>query len=308
MIVVRDLTKSYGDRLAVNKLNFTVHKGEVVGFLGPNGAGKTTTMKIITGFMAPTSGQVLVDGADVFEDPVGVKKKIGYLPEIPPVYDDMRVENYLRFVADIKCVPRGKITLFVGEALEKTNLSASRHRLIKNLSKGFRQRVGLAQALVARPEILILDEPTVGLDPTQVAEVRALIQSLRGHHTILLSTHILSEVQAMCQKVIIINRGQIIAEDTLDGLSKRVKGGTRLRLRVLTTPSVLADQLRKKSFVEEVDVRKVGEVFVTGPVTNQELAEVAKVVVESGAGLVEFGSEKMGLEDIFINITGGGLS
>lgn len=302
MIEVKDLTKSYGDRLAVDHLNFRVEAGEVVGFLGPNGAGKTTTMKIITGYMAPTSGEVRVDGLDVFEEPIQVKKRIGYLPEIPPVYEDMFVEDYLRFVATLRGVGKTKLTGQVGEVLEKTNLSGSRRRLIRNLSKGFKQRVGLAQALVSKPKVLILDEPTVGLDPTQVAEVRQLIKDLKGHHTILLSTHILSEVQASCQKVIIINRGRIVAQDTLDGLSRRVRGGSRTRLRLLQNHDAVVRALREKRFVDAVEIQQ-NELFVTGTMADKELAEMSKLAVDANAGLVELGTERMDLEDIFINIT-----
>ncbi|MGZ3826152.1 MAG: ABC transporter ATP-binding protein, partial [Bdellovibrio sp.] len=219
MIQVKDLTKDYGSRRAINKLNFSISKGEVVGFLGPNGAGKSTTMKIITGFMAPSHGNASIAGFDVFENPLEVKKRIGYLPETPPVYGDMYVRDYLRYVAALKQVPKTKIEASVDSALEKTNLVNVQKRLIGHLSKGFRQRVGIAQAIVSDPEVLILDEPTVGLDPKQVAEIRELIKALRGHHTIILSTHILSEVEATCEKVIIINNGEIVAEDSIQNLS-----------------------------------------------------------------------------------------
>ncbi|NJM10349.1 MAG: ABC transporter ATP-binding protein [Bdellovibrionaceae bacterium] len=224
MIEVRNLCKNYGDRPAIRALNFSVKKGEVVGFLGPNGAGKSTTMKIITGYMAPSSGEVKVAGFDVFENPMEVKSRIGYLPETPPVYHDMYVEDYLTFVANLKGVDKSRVKSLVSGALEKTTLHDVRKRLIGNLSKGYKQRVGLAQALVSDPEILVLDEPTVGLDPKQVAEMRQLIRELRGQHTIILSTHILPEVQASCDKVIIINRGSIVAEDSLEGLSRRHVG------------------------------------------------------------------------------------
>ncbi|HVK60847.1 MAG TPA: ABC transporter ATP-binding protein, partial [Bdellovibrionales bacterium] len=207
MIEVENLTKSYGPHRAIDGLSFKIKKGEVVGFLGPNGAGKTTTMKIITGFMAPTEGSVRVAGFDVFEDPIEVKKRIGYLPETPPVYGEMTVESYLRFVANLKGVEKSRVSELVERSMEKTDLTSVRRRLIQNLSKGYRQRVGISQALVSDPEVLILDEPTVGLDPRQVAEVRSLIKELAGHHTIILSTHILPEVQASCEKIIIIDRG-----------------------------------------------------------------------------------------------------
>ncbi|MBC7741300.1 MAG: ABC transporter ATP-binding protein, partial [Bdellovibrionaceae bacterium] len=203
MIEVHNLCKSYGDRQAIDHLNFKIEKGDVVGLLGPNGAGKSTTMKIITGFMAPTSGEARICGFDVFENPIEVKKRIGYLPETPPLYTEMTVQDYLHFVAELKLVDGAKIKGLVDRAIGKAQLSAVRSRLIRNLSKGFKQRVGIAQALVSDPEVLVLDEPTVGLDPKQVAEIRDLIKELRGEHTIILSTHILSEVQATCNKVII---------------------------------------------------------------------------------------------------------
>ncbi|MBK7890820.1 MAG: ATP-binding cassette domain-containing protein [Bdellovibrionales bacterium] len=232
MIEVSGLFKSYGPIQAIHDINFKVKRGEVVGFLGPNGAGKSTTMKIITGSMAPSGGSVRVAGFDVFEDPIEVKKRIGYLPENPPVYGDMSVESYLKFVAKLKGVEASRVKAQVEKSIEKTDLGSVRRRLIQNLSKGYRQRVGIAQALVSDPEVLILDEPTSGLDPRQVAEVRALIKELKGEHTIILSTHILPEVQAMCERIIIINRGHIVAQDSLEGLSTRMAGATQVKIKV----------------------------------------------------------------------------
>lgn len=303
MIEVHNLCKNYGDRPAIRSLNFTVKKGEVVGFLGPNGAGKSTTMKIITGYMAPSSGEVKVAGFDVFEDPLEVKRRIGYLPETPPVYHDMYVQDYLTFVAKLKGVAANRVKTLVNEALDKTTLQEVRKRLIGNLSKGFKQRVGLAQALVSDPEILILDEPTVGLDPKQVAEMRQLIQQLRGQHTIVLSTHILPEVQASCDKVIIIHRGSIVAEDTLEGLSKRMSGGGHS-----VTVKVRRNQEAVMKGVSAVmGVRKVTphglafEVETDGDEATVE--KVAGFVVGQGAGLVELKVQSLGLEDIFIKLT-----
>ncbi len=232
MIEVRDLTKDYGTRRAIHQLNFEIKKGEVVGFLGPNGAGKSTSMKIITGYMAPTEGHALVAGIDVFENPLVVKRRIGYLPETPPVYGDMYVEDYLKYVAELKGIDSTKLVKFVDAAVEKTHLGPVRHRLIQNLSKGFRQRVGIAQALVSDPEVLVLDEPTVGLDPKQVSEIRQLIKELKGQHTIILSTHILSEVQATCEKAIIINQGKIVAQDSIENLEKMDRGQSRIYLGI----------------------------------------------------------------------------
>src|SRR5437764_698215 len=224
MIEVSHLMKSYRDLKAVQDVTFKVEKGEILGFLGPNGAGKTTTMRMITGVLPPTSGSVKVAGFDVFEQPMEVKRRIGYLPETPPVYTDMTVRSYLRFVAEIKGVKRKEREGEIDRVAQKTNCTQFIQRVIGNLSKGQRQRVGLAQALLGDPPVLILDEPTVGLDPAQIIEVRELIKSLAGKHTILLSTHILPEVVATCQKVLIISNGKVKAYDTLDGLQKAHAG------------------------------------------------------------------------------------
>ena len=304
MIEVRNLSKNYGDRPAISDINFTVRKGEVVGFLGPNGAGKSTTMKIITGYMAPSSGEVKVAGFDVFEEPVEVKRRIGYLPETPPVYHDMFVSDYLEFVANLKGVDRSRVRALVDGALQKTSLGDVRHRLIGNLSKGFKQRVGLAQALVSDPEILILDEPTVGLDPKQVAEMRQLIAQLKGQHTIVLSTHILPEVQASCDKVIIINRGKIVAENSLEGLSKQMsEGGCHsITLRVRRNQDVITRGLPSVPGVRSaVHVGNHIEVQTDGEETTIE--KVAGYVVQQGSGLLELRVQALALEDIFIKLT-----
>lgn len=303
MIEVRNLSKNYGDRPAIQSLNFSVRKGEVVGFLGPNGAGKSTTMKIITGYMAPTSGEVKVAGFDVFEDPIEVKRRIGYLPETPPVYNDMYVDDYLRFVANLKGVARERVNSLVAGSIEKTGLGEVRRRLVGNLSKGFKQRVGLAQALVSDPEVLILDEPTVGLDPKQVAEMRQLIRQLRGQHTIILSTHILPEVQASCEKVIIINRGHIVAEDSLEGLSKRMSGGGHaVTLRVRRGQDKLVTGIQTIKGVNKVmNMGNFIEVETDGNETTVE--EIASFAVNQGAGLLELKVQAVALEDIFIKLT-----
>lgn len=306
MIEVRNLSKNYGDRAAIHALNFTVKKGEVVGFLGPNGAGKSTTMKIITGYMAPSEGQVTVAGFDVFENPLEVKRRIGYLPETPPVYHDMYVRDYLTFVANLKGVEKSRVKKLVASALEKTTLNDVAGRLIGNLSKGFKQRVGLAQALVSDPEILVLDEPTVGLDPKQVSEMRQLIRQLKDQHTIILSTHVLPEVQASCDKVIIINRGAIVAEDSLDDLSKRMSGGGH---------SIVVRVRRDHDSV----VRLIGAIKGVRKVTNsgnaidieadgkeETVEQVAAAIVTQGAGLMELKVQSLALEDIFIKLTSPG--
>jgi ABC-2 type transport system ATP-binding protein len=302
MIEIHNLTKKYGERLAIDRLNFTVKKGEVVGFLGPNGAGKTTTMKIITGFMAATSGEVKIAGFDVFESPFEVKKRIGYLPETPPLYGDMIVTDYLEFVARLKGVEESRVNQLVARAVEKTKLGDVRHRLIQNLSKGYRQRVGLAQAIVSDPEILILDEPTVGLDPRQVQEIRNLLQELRGEHTIILSTHIMPEVQATCERVIIINRGRIVAEDTLTGLSHRLRGGSLVTLKVRRNSTELAQALRQISGITTVD-QSGNSLRVQGASTEELIEAISEKAVEKRAGLIELSQPEAGLEDIFIELT-----
>lgn len=306
MIEVHALTKRYGESLAIDHLNFNIQKGEVVGFLGPNGAGKSTTMKIITGFMAPTSGEARVCGFDVFENPIEVKKRIGYLPETPPVYGDMRVEEYLQFVAELKGVTGPAKTQGVERALEKTNLGSVRRRLIQNLSKGFRQRVGIAQALVSNPEVLILDEPTVGLDPKQVAEIRELIKELRGEHTIILSTHILPEVQATCERIIIINRGRIVAQDSLDNLSTLQSGGRRIHIKLRKAAGEAPRFLAQTPGVLRVHAGSTPQDWELDAEGDDEVIEVlARTAIDQGYGLLEIGSKKVDLEDIFLKLTYG---
>ncbi|MDX9732205.1 MAG: ATP-binding cassette domain-containing protein [Bdellovibrionales bacterium] len=312
MIEVSGLHKSYGPIQAVRDIQFRVKKGEVVGFLGPNGAGKSTTMKIITGSMAPSGGSVRVAGFDVFEDPIEVKKRIGYLPENPPVYGEMSIESYLRFVAKLKGVESGAVAAQVEKAIEKTDLGSVRKRLIQNLSKGYRQRVGIAQALVSDPEVLILDEPTSGLDPRQVAEVRALIKELRGEHTIILSTHILPEVQAMCERIIIINRGRIVAEDSLEGLSARMTGSASVQIRVARPGGALESALKGLEGVVSIAPLGIGQgighgyaVQLAGAQAASDAAveRIAEAAVASKAGLLELRREAVDLEEIFLKLT-----
>ncbi len=304
MIEVSHLSKTYGERVAISDLNFTIEKGEVVGFLGPNGAGKSTTMKIITGFMAATSGNVRVCGFDVFENPIEVKKRIGYLPETPPLYTDMLVEDYLSYVAALKQVPTAKIKSFVAKALEKTQLTEVKKRLIQNLSKGFKQRVGIAQALVSEPEVLILDEPTVGLDPKQVSEIRDLIKELQGEHTIILSTHILPEVQATCNKVIIIHEGKIVAQKTIEQIEKMNHGYIMLTVKTRTT-GLQESLLTGIAGVKEVEMVS-GQHFRLKLEEQEDIIEkIASEVIRSGAGLLELSPTRANLEDIFLKLTYG---
>ncbi len=304
MIEVHQLCKNYGDRQAIKDLSFKIERGDVVGFLGPNGAGKSTTMKIITGFMAPSSGEAKVCGFDVFENPLEVKKRIGYLPETPPLYTDMKVIDYLRYVAKLKHVDAKKINSLVERALNKTQLLTVKDRLIQNLSKGFKQRVGIAQALVSDPEVLVLDEPTVGLDPKQVAEIRDLIKELQGEHTIILSTHILPEVQATCNKVIIIHQGKIVAQDKIEHLEKMNQGSLFVHVKTRAARG-LKEILQKLDGV--VAVEKISELHFKIQLLEQDelIEKIAGEVIRSGAGLMELVPSRANLEDVFLKLTYG---
>ena len=232
MIEIQNVSKRYGNKLAVNDVSFTIKKGEILGFLGRNGAGKSTTMNIVTGYISASSGRVLLDGHDILEEPREVKRRIGYLPEMPPLYMDMTVDEYLRFVCAIKDVKPSYVKSHLDDITELIRITDVRKRLIKNLSKGYKQRVGMAQALVGNPEVVIMDEPTVGLDPKQIIEIRKLIKQLGEDHTIVLSSHILHEVADVCERVVIINQGKIVAQDTLDNLTKNISDTSRFRLRI----------------------------------------------------------------------------
>lgn len=305
MIEVNKVSKKYGSRLAVEDLSFSVEKGEVVGFLGPNGAGKTTTMKIITGCMAPTEGDVKIDGENILDDPIEMKKKIGYLPEVPPLYSDMYVEDYLYYVAHLKKCPKDQIKQQVDSVIDKIGLQSVRRRLINNISKGFKQRTGLAQALVTDPEILILDEPTVGLDPNQVLEIRNLISQLRGKHTVILSTHILSEVQASCDRVIIIKEGKMVTQDSLSSLrSKQQQSRRRISVRVKNISDTLINELKSLENIEDVNISQ-NSVLVLSVLAGSEdnlNEKVAKKIIETGAGFLEL-NESFSLEDVFLKLT-----
>src|SRR3984957_12193879 len=257
LIEVKDLTKAFGERTAVDHVSFVVNKGEILGFLGPNGAGKTTTMRILTGFLPATSGTAKVAGFDVADDSLEVRRRIGYLPENPPLYTDMTVESYLDFVAPIKNLPGDRPHERIEDALHKTNLEDRRHDLIKRLSRGYKQRVGIAQALVHDPDVIILDEPTVGLDPKQIIEVRHLIKGLAGDHTIILSTHILPEVSMTCDRVVIINKGKIVAIDTPEHLTTQLKGGQRIRVEVQAAENPLKNLLAQIPGVNRVQIEGV---------------------------------------------------
>src|SRR5262245_56866095 len=304
MLEVSDITKTYGARTVVDRVSFSVPKGEILGFLGPNGAGKTTTMRILTGYVPPSSGTAKVAGFDVQEHPLEVKRRIGYLPEHPPLYPEMLVRPYLEFVARIRGVPRKQMKSRVDRAIERCGLQAVTGRLIAVLSKGYQQRVGLAQAILHEPELLILDEPTVGLDPKQISDIRTLIRSFSGEHTVILSSHILAEVTKTCSRVLIIHEGRIAAGDTVEGLSSR--GGTALRVLVrFARPAGDADAaVRAVPGVAAVDAQD-GALSVGMRPGADAREEISALAVGRGWGLLEMRPITTSLEDVFIRITGG---
>jgi ABC-2 type transport system ATP-binding protein len=305
VIEVQGLTKRYGSLTAVDNLSFRVNKGEIIGFLGPNGAGKTTTMRILTGFLPPTDGTARVGDHDVFEDSMAVRRMIGYLPETPPVYPELTVRRYLRFVAEIKDIPRKELKEHVDTAIERTALKSVANRLIRNLSKGYRQRVGLAQALVHNPPVLILDEPTSGLDPGQIIETRELITSLAGEHTIILSTHILPEVAATCERVIILHEGRIAAEDSIEDLGRRTDHGS-IRVTVRGDADQVAAAFKKIDGVVGVRPRNgVGDasVFSVESADTDIREQLFRTVADHDWVLLEMRPEAASLEEIFISVT-----
>jgi len=303
MIEVSGLTKFYGPRTAVSNLSFTVNTGEVVGFLGPNGAGKSTTMKILTGFMPASTGSVKVNGFDVFDHPIEVKRSVGYLPENPPVYMEMVVEDYLRFAARLHDVPKAKMKQAVDSAIERTGLSQVRKRIIGNLSKGYRQRVGLAQALVHDPKVLILDEPTVGLDPVQIIEIRELIKSLAGQHTVILSSHILPEVTATCQRIIVINRGQIVAQDSIERLTTRMRQGLVFQMDVKNPNERGIGAMKAIAGVKDIQVAGSRLQIEILPEQAELRDRIVEAAVRENMGVLEFSAEKLSLEEVFLQLT-----
>ena len=307
MIEVESLTKRYGRATAVDGVSFRVERGEILGFLGPNGAGKTTTMRILTCYLPPTEGAARVAGYDVFAQPLEVKKRVGYLPETPPLYPDMSVRDYLDFCARIKGVPAAELRARVDDAVEKCRVGDVRATLIGKLSKGYRQRVGLAQAILHNPDVLILDEPTAGLDPKQIIETRELIRSLAGSHTVVLSTHILPEVSMTCGRVVIINKGRVVAEDTPDNLTRRLKGAGVLRVEARGEEAALAVTLRGVRGVLAVHGRGTHDgaaAFDVESEAGQDVrAELARAVVTGGHALVGLQQMGMSLEDVFLQLT-----
>ncbi len=312
MIQVEGLSKRYARHIAVDNISFSVSKGDIVGFLGPNGAGKTTTMRILTCFLPPTEGKATVANLDVFEQPFEVKKHIGYLPENPPVYPEMTVKGYLSFVANLKNVPRHDLAARVQQVMERCAVADVKDRLIGKLSKGYRQRVGLAQAIIHNPDVLILDEPTSGLDPKQINETRELIKSLAGEHTIILSTHILPEVEAVCEKVIIINKGRVVATDSVENLKNRAGLGSATLVQI-ENPGDMDPSAVHQRLEQVPGVSKVLDRVTAGPRLAFEIEnlqgqnarpDIARAIVHAGWNLIELKSSTLTLEEVFLELTG----
>ena len=307
MIEVQHLTKRYGRVTAVEDVSFRVERGEILGFLGPNGAGKTTTMRILTGYMPATDGKALVAGFDVFDQPIEVKRRTGYLPETPPLYPDTTVVDYLSFVAKIKGVPAAECRSRIGQVMERTRITDVASRQCGKLSKGYRQRVGLAQAIIHNPDVLILDEPTAGLDPKQIIETRELIKALAGDHTIILSTHILPEVSQTCQRVVIINKGHVVAVDTPDNLTARLRGSETMYVQVdaggVDASGVLG-RVAGVTRVVEADRREPAVGYEVESERGRDVRrDLARAVISGGWGLLELRPMRMSLEEIFLSLT-----
>ena len=307
MIEVEHLTKSYGTARAVNDISFTVNKGEILGFLGPNGAGKTTTMRILTGYLPATGGTARVAGFDVFNESMEVRKRIGYLPETPPIYPEMSVTEYLKFVARIKGVASSDLDKRVETAMSLTGLLERRTELIKRLSRGYKQRVGIAQAIVHNPDVVILDEPTIGLDPNQIIEVRKLIKGLAGEHTVILSTHILPEVEMTCDRVVIINKGKIAAIDTPKNLTTQLKGSERVIVQARGEADEIKARLAEIEGVSAVtlddDTSEIIKATVESEQGHDLRGKIAAQLVNGGFELLELRSVTVSLEDTFRQLT-----
>ena len=308
LIEVNNLVKRYGDHTAVDHLSFKIEKGKIYGFLGPNGAGKSTTMNMITGYIASTEGTVKIDGHDILEEPEEAKKCIGYLPEQPPLYFDMTVLEYMKFVADLKKIPKDKKANMIEEVMEMVKISDMRNRLIKNLSKGYRQRVGLAEAIMGYPEVIILDEPTVGLDPKQIIEIRTLIKNLKKKHTVILSSHILSEVSAVCDYVLIISHGKLVASDTPENLGKLAEGSNTLEMLVKGAEKPMKEALEGIEGINSVslehdDKQNLWSVKVTTEEQNDVREKVFYKMAEINCPIYEMKSKKVSLEEIFLELT-----
>ena len=308
MIEVKDLAKDYGEHHALKGISFSVDSGRIAGLLGPNGAGKSTTMNIMTGCLTPTSGQVIIDGCDMDQDPVRAKEKIGYLPELPPLYEDMTVREYLGFVCDLKKVKGKEKKTVVEEVMEVVKVTELSGRLIRNLSKGYKQRVGLAQALIGNPPVIILDEPTVGLDPNQIIEMRELIRSLGNKHTVILSSHILSEVNAVCDQVLIIDDGRLVAEDTPEHLSDHYADRDRLLLEVRGSSEEVSRILEGSPLVESFELFGEAEGIVNVKVESASDKDIRDelffLFADKRLAIVKLERESVSLEDVFLKLTG----
>ena len=308
MIEVQNLSKHYGDKKAVDNISFKAENGEILGFLGPNGAGKSTTMNILTGYISSTKGKALIDGIDILEDPIKAKSKIGYLPEQPPLYLDMTVKEYLNFIYDLKkCkLPRNS---HLKDICRLVKIEHVYNRIIKNLSKGYKQRVGLAQALVGNPNVLILDEPTVGLDPNQIIEIRSLIKKLGKNHTVILSSHILSEVQAVCDKIVVINEGKIVADDTEDNLSKTLANENRIAVKIEGEKDKVVAEIRAIEGVENYSAYIADKGVWEYKIETKEGTDIRRklfdLAVKNGWYILEMKSSELSLEDIFLKLTMG---
>lgn len=314
MITIENLTKYYGNNRAVNNISFTINDNEILGFLGPNGAGKSTTMNMIAGYLPMTAGKVTIFGSDVSKEPVKAKKNLGYLPEIPPVYPDMRVKEYLSFCAGLKRIPVTKKSKEIARVMELLKITDVKDKLIKNLSKGYKQRVGFAQALLGNPKFLILDEPTVGLDPKQVAEVRSLIKDLKKEHTVIFSSHILSEVSAVCDRVVIINKGDIKAIDTIENLEKQTGGSLTLHIRVKGSRTTAAELIAKNE-----GVKQIAKTNAEGDDTYEFIAEIEgdgdvvknnimRDLLNNNIQISDIFTEKPDLESVFVKLINSGTS
>lgn len=307
MIEVRNLVKRYGDHLAVNDLSFTVEKGQIYGFLGPNGAGKSTTMNIITGYIASTQGEVLINGHNILEEPEEAKKHIGYLPELPPLYFEMTVIEYLKFSADLKKIPKVDREKMISEVMELVKITDVKGRLIKNLSKGYKQRVGLAQAILGYPEVIILDEPTVGLDPKQIIEIRDLIKGLSEKHTVILSSHILSEVSAVCDYVMIISDGKLVASDTPDNLTRHAMGSNVLNISVRSAQNDMERILSDISDIEEISYNQNEDGLLEVQIKTKDKIDLREqlfyLCAEHQKPIMQMQLNTLSLEDIFLKLT-----
>ena len=310
MIEVSNLVKKYGDHTAVDHLSFQIEKGKIYGFLGPNGAGKSTTMNMITGYIASTEGKVMIDGHDILEEPEAAKKCIGYLPEMPPLYFDMTVLEYMKFAADLKKIPKKQKDKQIKEVMDMVKITDMKDRLIKNLSKGYRQRVGLAQAILGYPEVIILDEPTVGLDPKQIIEIRDLIKSLKQKHTVILSSHILSEVRAVCDYVLIISHGKLVASDTPDNLERLAAGSNSLLMKVKGEKDTIRKDLETIEGVTGVEISyDSDEELWKTKVSIQENVDIREKVfyamAKANCPIYEMQVKRVSLEDVFLELTEG---